>query len=669
MLHSAASPATQLSSPQLQAVEHLQGPVVVFAGAGSGKTRVIVHRIVRLIEDHRVPPHSICALTFTHKAAQEMKQRALALSPSCGYAQISTFHSAAARWLREFAPHLGFTGQFSILDTKESESVLKSILKHLPPPGGEEAEEDGASSYCLNTYRDCLGKLKTQALHPDLPYTAAYCQEFGPFAMLKIYREYQRVLKERNSMDFSDLLLHMLTLLRTKPEVKQKLQQRYSYLLVDEYQDVNPTQSELTSHLSAPPHNLMVVGDDDQSIYSWRGADPQNILNFQKTYPDAQIIRLEQNYRSTGHIIQSANALILNNKVRAPKNLWTKSPLGEPLHLLESYNGSHEAEMVCYLIKEEIRRYPYHHIAIFYRTNAQSREIEDQLVSHRIPYKIYGSLRFYDRTEIKDLLAYFRLAVNPKDDVALLRILKAPPRGLGIKALEAYNGLASGQGWSLYEAFAFAAQNPQDPRAKQIPRRAFRLATQTYEQLSALYTDILKDPLDQAVSHLLAHVGYLEHLKKAYPDQVTDKIDNVQELAAAMNAYHEQNPKDSLGEWLQNVSLLGSEKEEVQGVSLMTLHCAKGLEFPRVYLMGCDDGLLPHSNSQDDPLALEEERRLMYVGITRAQKKITLTTAQTRRVYYDWRTYSPSRFLDELPTEHLITPKAPSLYELSKTHA
>lgn len=678
----------ELSDPQREAVMHVQGPAVVFSGAGSGKTRVIVHRIAHLITFHDVRPSRICALTFTHKAAKEMKSRAVNLHPACAQAQISTFHSAAARWLREFANLLGYDPQYSILDVKESSAVLKEILKEIDRlglssqkegdddlavlSGGESSDEDDHPVVAvddedaddakdaakgkdgLKTYLNCMSQMKMKGLTPNDRGCEDYCRTNGPLGMYKVYIEYQRILKERNCMDFADLLLNILTLLRTNVHVRETLQRRYAFMLVDEYQDVNGTQFELISLLCGPPYNLMVVGDDDQSIYSWRGADPKNILQFTENYRNARVIKLEQNYRSTGRIIESANAVIGNNVVRAPKRLWTASPPGDPITWLKVYDGAKEAEVVTSLIRCEQKEHPYPDVAIFYRTNAQSREIEDALRQRNIPYKIYGSLRFYDRAEIKDMISYLRLSVNHKDDGALMRVLKCPPRGLGKKTMEGYALLARSLGVSLYGAFEYVAMNPGGGQlTAHLSRRAMNKGIQLYDELSSLFKEFNKNPLGQAVSLILGQVNYLGHLKKLYPEQHEDKVANVQELAAAMSAYCEHNPDDTLYEWLQSVSLIGSEKEEVQGVSLMTLHSAKGLEFPRVYLVGCDEGLLPHSNSTSKDEALEEERRLMYVGITRAKKKLTLLTADVRRVYYEWRCFGPSRFLKEIPKQHL----------------
>ena len=638
----------KLSAPQREAVSHGQGPMVVFSGAGSGKTRVIVSRIARLIEHHRVPPRSICALTFTNKAATEMKERALLLSPMAKYSLISTFHSASARWLREFANLIGFNSQFSILTTQESDAILKKLLIKMQHELGDD-EDYGGEKLPIAEYRNFIQRLKVQALTPQLPYTRVYCEDHGPVLGYEIYQTYQRTLLQTNSMDFGDLLLHMVTLLKSSPEVKQTLQNRFTYFLVDEYQDVNPTQFELISHLVPEPYNLMVVGDDDQSIYSWRGADPSNILNFTKSYPSAKVIHLEQNYRSTSNIIGAANALIGHNKIRVVKKLWTDH---DPGALIKHYclrDGSSEASKVCEMIHEELDQFPLHKIAVFYRTNAQSREMEDILLSHNIPYKIYGSLRFYDRVEVKDLLAYMRLAVNPKDDSAFLRLIKTPSRGIGQKTLEELATIGAQIQLSLYETLCHINGSPE-----LVDKVSSRLASKAHgvcQGLTQCFEAMISAPLADVVGLILRYVDYQGYLKKAFKDQFDDKMENIRELGAAMAAYGEQNPNHQLVEWVQDISLVGSEQESVSGVSLMTLHSAKGLEFERVYIIGCDEGLLPHANSQKKDKALEEERRLFYVGMTRAMIKLTLFSAKERRTYYDWKIYQPSRFLKELPVD------------------
>ena len=660
---------TPLSTPQMEAVNHLQGPMVVFSGAGSGKTRVIVTRIARLIERHQVHPRRICALTFTNKAALEMRERARSLTSKAKSSLISTFHSASARWLREFGGRIGFDSTFSILNTQESDMLLKQILKELMRELLNMSQEEH-HEYTISTgqklplkdYRSFIQRLKVQALTPDVPYTEIYCQEFGPNFAFKVYQRYQLSLKRTNSMDFADILLHMLTLLKTQPQVREILHERYEYFLVDEYQDVNPTQFELISYLVPPPYNLMVVGDDDQSIYSWRGADPKNIVNFQQSYANTKVIHLEQNYRSTGNIITAASKLISYNRIRVAKKLWTQNDPGAQIDHYLVHRGADEATKICEMIRGELNEFELPQIAIFYRTNAQSREIEDAFVKNQIPYKIYGSLRFYDRLEIKDLLAYMRLAVNPKDDAAFLRIIKAPARKMGPKKIEELSKIGAQYQLSLYETLQYLAayKEAQDMISSHLKNIVKEVAV----PLSKLFGAMREAALCETVEVILRHVPYQAHLKKHFAESYDDKLENLEELGAAMTAYYEQDRARQLRDWVQDISLVGSEKEDIAGISLMTLHAAKGLEFPRVYMIGCDEGLLPHKRAIDDSRmnqedettqkhSLEEERRLMYVGMTRAKIKLSLMSASERRSYYDWQVYQPSRFIKELPNNLL----------------
>ncbi|MCY4444832.1 MAG: UvrD-helicase domain-containing protein [Proteobacteria bacterium] len=666
--------AEELNAPQRQAVAHLHGPALVFAGAGSGKTRVIVHRIVQLIETHHINPESICALTFTNKAAKEMKERAIALNAKCRHCLISTFHSASAKWLRQFAHHLGFESHFSILDTKESDHVLKKIIQRYEDTSSAETYVNKTNLWQASSveeepqrkptaeYREAIQRLKGQGLIPHAPATVAICNDSKLAFLHKIYADYQRTLKHNHSMDFSDLLLNMLTLLRTHKDVKEALMSQYEFFLVDEYQDVNVSQFELLNHLTPKPHNLMVVGDDDQAIYSWRGADPYNILNFQANFQHSTIIHLEQNYRSTGHIIAAANALISRNTKRADKKLWTEAPPGHRIELIKTRDGTTEADTVCRLIQQEQSSFPLTDVAIFYRTNAQSREIEDRLTFYNIPYKIYGSLRFYDRSEIKDILAYFRLCVNHKDDAAFLRLIKTPSRGLGSKSIEALSLVAHQHYLSLYDVIETIYEDPKNSILKGLKPRLISIATSLYTELNNLRKELLSSPLEDVISVFLAHVPYLNYLQSHYPDIYQDKLENTKELGAAIAAYASAAPQNNLAHWLQDVSLLGSENEDLEGVSLMSLHASKGLEYPRVYIIGCDDGLLPHAASLKDE-DIEEERRLLYVGITRTKAKLTLTTAALKRVYNEHKCFKPSRFLKEIPSEYMDSYSPENLQE------
>ena len=624
-----------LNEVQKKAALHDQGPLVVFAGAGSGKTRVITTRIALLI-DSGVLPSRILAVTFTNKAAGEMRERATALTLDAGLATIATFHSACARWLREFASELGFTSDFTVYDDNDSQSVIKAVLKEL----NIKIEES------VSDYKSAIQRMKNLGWSPREAETfeSEYQSQFPPY-YVKIYRSYQEKLALANAMDFSDLLLNMLLLLRSHKGVRAALQRRYSYVLVDEYQDTNPTQFELVALLLGDSKNLMVVGDDDQSIYSWRGANPSNIINFKTHFPTAIECRLEQNYRCTSNIVNAANAVIQNNKVRAAKTLWTENRSGDLIQYVQEIDGEAESWNVIDLIKREKNIYPLTDVAVFYRTNSQSRSLEENLRRQNIPYQIYGSLRFYDRAEIKDILAYVRLTINDGDDVAFRRIVNVPTRGIGDKAVENLNEIAKAKGLSLLKA-------ARECVSTNVPKLGAKF------KVFVDIVDSLKSRCEESAPHeivptILELTDYRRHLDTKHPEEAKDKLGNVHELAAAMSDFHEANPEVKLSQWLQDISMTGSESESSTGVTLMTLHSAKGLEFKRVYIVGVEDGLLPHLNSMDYSEDLEEERRLMYVGMTRAKEKLSLFSARKRRVYNNWMANGPSRFLNEIPKEFL----------------
>ena len=624
-----------LNEAQRQAAIHHTGPAVVFAGAGSGKTRVITHRIALLV-DSGVPAQKILAVTFTNKAAKEMRERTRHLEPTAGFAHIATFHSACTRWLREFAAKLGFTSDFSIYDDNDSLSLLRAICKEL------QIRKDDVSP---NEYKAAISKAKTLGWLPADAASQPSAERFFPKAGLQVYRRYQEALANANAMDFNDLLLNVCLLLRRDREVLDILRRRYHYIMVDEYQDTNFPQFQLVTALTESTGNLFVVGDDDQSIYSWRGADPTNILEFSNRYRDAVQYRLEQNYRCTGNIVKAANALIQNNQERASKELWTDSEPGPLIDFIQEFDSDSEAWFIIEEIERDSGRFAQEEIAIFYRTNAQSRILEDTLRRRNIPYQIYGALRFYDRAEIKDMLAFLRLVVNPRDDIALKRVLNIPARGIGAKALDIIAMTAQADGASMLEGIAKLSQEA-------IPRLSGKLKAfmEFYEGLKA---ELAQASLNECVSIVMSRTGYSDYLKKKFPQQQEDKLANALELSAAMSDYEESNPDATLSSWLADISLMGSEEQSEGGVTLMTLHSAKGLEFDRVFIAGFEDGLTPHSNSLDNKQSVEEERRLVYVGITRARKKLTLASAARRRMYNTWHANNPSRFLREIPRDVL----------------
>lgn len=621
-----------LNDVQRRAATHLSGPLVVFAGAGSGKTRIITHRIVWLIEQG-VKPWEILAVTFTNKAAQEMKHRIQSLTPMAGRALIATFHSACARWLREFAPELGFTSDFTIYDDSDMVAALKTVLAEL------NVRLDDQTS--VQEYKGAISRIKTMAMLPnDERLTREYASLLPPSG-LEVYKRYQEYLAGCNAMDFSDLIMNTLLLLRRNAMVRNILQTRYKYILVDEYQDTNRTQFELIARLAEAHRNLFVVGDDDQSIYSWRGAVPSNIIDFDKVYPDAVKITLEQNYRCSGHIVTAANAMINNNIHRVPKTLFTNNDNGEKITYRLEPDNDIEAWWVVDAIKRDAGEFELRDTAIFYRTNSQSRLLEDALRRENIPYQIYGTVRFYDRMEIKDVIAYFRVVVNPSDDVSLKRILNTPGRGIGDKAEATIEAEAIRRNVPMVTAI-------EQMVAENFPKLGAKLKV-FLDIIVALRAKIATGSLEDALEAVLSASGYIDHIRKKYPEQAEDKIENIHELGAALADFAGAFPEATLAEWLQSVTLSSSEGENNGGVSLMTLHMAKGLEFSRVYIVGVEENLLPHRNSLEDSDMIEEERRLFYVGMTRAKVKLSLTGAYRRRTFQAWSSNKPSRFINELP--------------------
>ncbi len=632
---------SHLNPEQEKTVLHPSGPMVVFAGAGSGKTRVITTRIAVLLESG-VKPHEILAVTFTNKASREMKERLEKLNSVGHLVHVGTFHSACSRWLREFAGELGFSSDYTIYDDRDSLQAIKTVLKELKVDVEETPPRD---------FLNAIGRAKTYGWLPAdaQKHVVEHPHTFPPLGV-QVYKRYQEYLASCNAMDFNDLLMNMLLLLRSNQRVRSFLQKRYKHILVDEYQDTNPTQFALVSLLVNDEKNLFVVGDDDQSIYSWRGADPSNIIDFKSHFPGAKEVRLEQNYRSSGNIVKAASAVIGHNTHRASKVLWTANEPGEAIEYRAEYDGESESWWVCDRIKEELSCYHYRDIAIFYRVNAQSRQIEDSLRKENIPYKIYGSLKFYDRAEIKDMMGYFRLLVNPDDDVSFRRVVNTPTRGIGKKAVE------------MVSEWAFENQVSMMTAAKQIilknPSRATTKLSHFINMMDRIKANQKSKSLADLLSLMLDEIQYKAYVDKKFPEQSQDKMSNIHELGTALAEYEQESSGGAnLAQWLKDISLGESNPEEEGkgGVSLMTLHSAKGLEYPRVYLLGVEEGLLPHNNSLNEERDIEEERRLFYVGMTRARKKITLISAQKRRVFNQWVSYYPSRFLKEIPKDLFST--------------
>ncbi|MCK5329384.1 MAG: UvrD-helicase domain-containing protein [Candidatus Latescibacteria bacterium] len=631
-----------LNPVQLDAVRCTDGPLLILSGAGSGKTRVITHRIAHLILEKGVSASRIMALTFTNKAAGEMKERVEKLLGGAMRSMwIGTFHAISARILRREGHWIGYERDFVIYDTSDQLTVIREAMSNLmisedrcPPKSAR-----SRISHAKNGYADPEAFLSSGS---------------GPFAedVVKIYRAYQQILRGRNAMDFDDILVNVVALFQQHAGVLETYQDRFQYLLVDEYQDTNHLQYLLTKLLAARQRNLCVVGDDDQSIYQWRGADITNILNFERDYPEAEVIRLEQNYRSTQTILKAAAAVVKHNRTRKEKNLWTENNAGKPISVLQGVDERDEARRVLSAIEKE--RAEDHRgfgdFSLLYRTNAQSRALEDELRKAGIPYTIIGGLRFYERREIKDVLAYLKLVANPKNELSLRRIVNVPKRGIGDATMLKVQDFAIEKKIGLYDALS---------RAEEIQGLSGAMAKHLktfHQRIEAFRKQKTERSVDQLAQEIVAGVGYIEDLQKDRSDEGQTRVENVRELLLAMEEFVERSEDASLEAFLSEVSLftdIDTWDEERDVVTLMTLHSAKGLEFPVVFITGLEDGLFPIIRS-DGESDLEEERRLFYVGITRARQRLYLCYARQRR---RWGSLGygadPSRFLREIPKELL----------------
>ncbi|MEE9281176.1 MAG: UvrD-helicase domain-containing protein [Myxococcota bacterium] len=639
-----------LNPEQREAVEHSEGPLLVLAGAGSGKTRMLTHRIAWLIGSGRARPHEILAVTFTNKAAREMRERVYGLVESgTRGVWVATFHSTCVRILRRDISHLGYESNFVIYDQADSLQLVKRVLRGMKinekayPPAGVRAQID---------------RLKNRGLLPaDLAsIDALQAQQIG-----EIYQRYQTELRRSNALDFGDLILLVTRLFQSYSGVLASYQQRWRYVLVDEYQDTNPIQYQFLRLLTADHHNLCVVGDEDQSIYAFREADIRNILDFERDFPGAGVIRLERNYRSTQAILDAASAVVANNVERKGKRLYTERTGGEPVRF---YQAADERGEAAYVVGELLRLRqagtPLNQSAIFYRTHAQSRPLEEELLKYNVPYAVVGGTRFYDRAEVKDALAYLRVLSNADDAESLLRIINRPTRGIGRGTVERIVALARENESSVWDALARA-------RDEQLLRGA---PARSVERFIELFEELRAHAFGDSVSQLLAHVldksGYLQRLEREGTIEAEVRAENLKELLSAIEEFERQNLSDPretqldteerglLDLFLEEVTLL-SEADTVDTeedrVALMTVHVAKGLEFPNVFLVGMEETLFPHFASLDDPQSLEEERRICYVGMTRAQTRLFLTNAVMRRMHGATRYNEPSRFLTEIPPE------------------
>ena len=639
-----------LNGPQREAVHHTEGPLLILAGAGSGKTRVLTHRIAYLIEEKGINPWNILAITFTNKAAGEMRER---VDQIVGFGAesiwVSTFHSTCVRILRRHIDRLGYDTNFTIYDTDDQKTLMKDVCKRL---------QIDTKVYRERNLLAAISAAKNELITPE-EYRLQAEGDFGRQKIASVYEEYEKQMRANNALDFDDLLLKAVQLFQTQPEVLDYYQERFRYIMIDEYQDTNTVQFQLVSLLAAKYRNLCVVGDDDQSIYKFRGANIRNILNFEQVFEDARVIKLEQNYRSTSTILDAANAVIRNNRGRKEKTLWTDNGQGEKITFRQFDTAYDEAEYIVGDIKENIEngRCNYNDNAVLYRTNAQSRLLEEKLVAANIPYKIVGGINFYARREIKDLLAYLKTIDNARDDLAVRRIINVPKRGIGLTSVNRLQEYALARDISFYEALLGADLIPG------IGRGIARL-----ESFAALMehfrTRADEISISQLLDEILETTGYIEELKTEGEIEAEARIENIDELKNKIAAYEEacqeQGERPSLSGFLEEVALVAdvdSLDENSDYVVLMTLHSAKGLEFPQVYLAGMEDGLFPSymTITADDPEEIEEERRLCYVGITRAKEHLTLTCAKRRMVRGETQYNKMSRFLKEIPMELLAT--------------
>ncbi len=632
-----------LNEPQREAVLHTDGPLLILAGAGSGKTRVLTHRIAYLIGERGVNPWNILAITFTNKAAGEMRQRVDALvERGAESVWVSTFHSMCVRILRRYAEFIRLDRNFTIYDTDDQKTLMKNICKYL---------EIDTKIYRERTILAEISSCKNEMITPD-DYARRYEGDFRKKKVLEAYREYEKQLGDNNALDFDDLLLKTVQLFETNPEVLDRYQERFHYIMVDEYQDTNTVQFRLVSLLAAKYRNLCVVGDDDQSIYKFRGANIRNILNFEQEYKDAAVIKLEQNYRSTGNILDAANAVISNNTGRKSKTLWTENGAGERLGFEQFENAYDEAEYVAGNIARKVRtgQANYQDFAILYRTNAQSRMFEEKFIAGNIPYKIVGGVNFYARREIKDLLAYLKTIDNGQDDLAVRRIINVPKRGIGLTTVNRVQDYALEHEISFYEALRSADLIPGIGRGRAKLDSFVALIEHLKDQLETI-------SLTELMNQTIEMTGYVDLLREEGTEEAEARIENIDELLSKIVDYEDSCGEDetpSLSGFLEEVALVSdidSLDEEQDYVVLMTLHSAKGLEFPEVYLVGMEDGLFPGymSINTDDPSEIEEERRLCYVGITRAERNLTLTCARRRMVRGEIQYNAMSRFMKEIP--------------------
>lgn len=634
-----------LNDKQKEAVLHFEGPLLILAGAGSGKTRVLTHRIAYLIEEHQVPPYHILALTFTNKAANEMRERVNnIIEYGAGSIWVSTFHSTCVRILRRFIDHLGYDNAFTIYDSDDQKSLMKDICKQL---------NIDTKKYKERTFLNAISSAKDELKTPE-QYADEVAKEYNKKIFGRVYKEYQKRLKQNNALDFDDLIMLTVQLFRQNAEILNHYQERFPFILVDEYQDTNTAQFTLLSLLASRYQNLCVVGDDDQSIYRFRGANIHNILNFEKIFPATKVIRLEQNYRSTKNILAAASGVIKHNSMRKEKTLWTTVEAGAPISYGRYDNEYEEAQGIAADIHRQVKDgMSYSDFAILYRTNAQSRVFEEKLIYEGIPYRIIGAVNFYARKEIKDILCYLKTINNSADDIAIKRIINIPRRGIGQTTIGRISDYAFSQEMPFYEALRRVDEIPGCTRASAKIHSFVSLIEHFRMKLRGeMYS------LEDMTQELLDVTGYVRELEAEDTDEANGRIENIESLMNKIVQYEEDNNGGTLNDLLEDIALVAdidTVSDDAEQVLLMTLHSAKGLEFPNVYICGMEETIFPGASAVfgDDPSELEEERRLCYVGITRAMKKLTLTSANQRMRNGEMNFNRPSRFINEIP-RHLV---------------
>ncbi len=633
-----------LNKEQKEAVCHYEGPLLILAGAGSGKTRVLTHRIAWLIEEKEVNPWNIMAITFTNKAAGEMRERVDQLAgDEAGRVWVATFHSTCVRILRGFIEMIGYGKNFTIYDSDDQKTLMKEVCRQL---------QIDTKKYRERMFLSAISAAKNEMISPA-DFQKQERDLFQNEMIARVYAEYQKQLAGNNALDFDDLLCKTVELFRSCPDVLAYYQERFRFIMVDEYQDTNKVQFEFVSLLASKYRNLCVVGDDDQSIYKFRGANIGNILNFEQVFPDAKVIRLEQNYRSTQNILSAANEVIRHNKGRKSKTLWTSNGDGCKVDFREFLNAQEEAEYVSGAVSQMVRQGDcrYGDCAVLYRTNAQSRLFEEKFLTANIPYRIIGGVNFYARREIKDLLAYLKTVDNGMDDLAVRRIINVPKRGIGAATIAKVQDYALSHAMSFYDALRAAKEIPGIGRSVS-KLNSFVTLIQTLRSKQEFYSvkELLEDIAEQT--------GYIKELEEEGTEEAKERIENINELISRTSVYDETAEEPSLSGFLEEIALVAdidSAREGEDRVLLMTLHSAKGLEFPQVFMVGMEDGLFPGYSSvvSDDPTDLEEERRLCYVGITRAMKHLTMTGARMRMIRGETQIHMISRFVQDIPEELL----------------